>query len=135
MSSIDWPTVLAGLKTLALYTILPVVVALIKSERLALDNSTQANGLVHGYRLAKSMLALVPACVVQTAVASVPVAVRPLAEALVESMPADATAGERLKAACDMAAASQPPPGFGPTIPITAPAAPQATPPTEVTVP
>lgn len=131
MSSIDWPTVLAGLKTLALYTILPVVVALIKSERLALDNSTQANGLVHGYRLAKSMLALVPACVVQTAVASVPVAVRPLAEALVESMPADATA----KAACDMAAASQPPPGFGPTIPITAPAAPQATPPTEVTVP
>ena len=128
MSSIDWPTVLAGLKTLALYTILPVVVALIKSERLALDNSTQANGLVHGYRLAKSMLALVPACVVQTAVASVPVAVRPLAKALVESMPADATAG-------DMAAASQPPPGFGPTIPITAPAAPQATPPTEVTVP
>ena len=124
MSSIDWPTVLAGLKTLALYTILPVVVALIKSERLALDNSTQANGLVHGYRLAKSMLALVPACVVQTAVASVPVAVRPLAEALVESLPPAIAA-----------AASQPPPGFGPTIPITTPAAPQATPPTEVTVP
>lgn len=48
------------LKEIAIYVVIPAIAALIKSERLALDNSTQANGIVHWYRLAKKALAVMP---------------------------------------------------------------------------
>ena len=51
--------------------IVPVLLAFIKSEKLALDNSTQANGIYHWYRLAKQALAIIPAQDVKAAEAKI----------------------------------------------------------------
>ena len=59
--TVDWPFVFHCFQMFASIVIVPTVVSLIKSECLALDNSTQANGLVHWYRLAKQALATAPA--------------------------------------------------------------------------
>lgn len=60
----DWSriyhTVIPYLQQFATIVIIPVLIAFIKSEKLALDNSTQANGLVHGWRLLSKLLAVVP---------------------------------------------------------------------------
>lgn len=48
------------LKDIASVIVIPALVALVKSEMMALDKSTQASGLVHFYRLAKKALVVVP---------------------------------------------------------------------------
>ena len=61
----------------------PALVALVKSERLALDNSTQANGIIQAYRLAKKALAIVPTEDLAAIEAKAGIAA-PVVEALVE---------------------------------------------------
>lgn len=60
MPQIDWTQLLPWAKTVAIYVIWPLAYAFWKSESMALDNSTKANGWVHGYRLLKGLLAVVP---------------------------------------------------------------------------
>lgn len=56
MSNIDWHY----FQQFASYVLIPLLVSFIKSERMALDKSTQANGLYHWYKLACQALAVVP---------------------------------------------------------------------------
>ena len=60
MQNIDCPQVWHYFQQFATIFLVPVAVALIKSERMALDNSTQGNGIAHWYKLAKQALAVIP---------------------------------------------------------------------------
>ncbi len=51
-------TALPYIQQFATIVIIPLLLAFIKSEMLALDNSTQANGFVHGWRLLVKLLAV-----------------------------------------------------------------------------
>ena len=57
---LDSALIIQYFQLFAAIVIVPLVVAFVKSERLALDNSTQANGICHWYRLAKQALAIIP---------------------------------------------------------------------------
>lgn len=48
------------IKTICTYLVVPLLVAFWKSESLALDKSTKANGLMHYYLLAKQALSNIP---------------------------------------------------------------------------
>lgn len=69
LNQIDWPIIGSLLKTFASVVVVPLAMAFIQSERLALDTSTKANGLVHGWRLFKLLLATVPPADIQSVAA------------------------------------------------------------------
>ena len=40
--------------------VFPLLIAFIKSEKMALDNTTQASGIIHWYKLANKAMAIIP---------------------------------------------------------------------------
>ena len=56
----DWKLALPYLQQFATIVVVPLLVALIKSERMALDNTTQASGIIHWYKLANKAMAIIP---------------------------------------------------------------------------
>ena len=62
----DWKLALPYLQQFATIVVVPLLVALIKSERMALDNTTQASGIIHWYKLANKAMAIIPDNVIKT---------------------------------------------------------------------
>ena len=75
-----------------LIAVLTLATALVKSERLALDPTTRANGIVQGNILAKQALAIAPVVVADIAKSADPVQIIEDVTAAVEAEPPVVTA-------------------------------------------
>lgn len=61
-----WNQAVPLLQQFCTIVIFPLLVAFIKSEKMALDNTTQASGIVHWFKLANKAMAIVPESVINS---------------------------------------------------------------------
>lgn len=82
MKGIDWQLAWQYFQLFASAVLVPVFVAFIKSEKMALDNSTQGNGIYHWYKLAKQALSIATPEEIKAIEDSLPKVAQPIAEAI-----------------------------------------------------